>query len=104
MPPTTLNSEEPDNTVAITIRNADPYRRIGALIEYLEAGPGLGADRWRRGTAGHTPAHKVPPVWREPEGPEGTARPASALGLATVPVGGGGVWPGFETTRRAEGS
>ena len=24
------------------------------------------------------------------------------LGLAAVPVGGGGAWPGFETTRRAE--
>ena len=30
-----------------------------------------------------------------PEGPEG---------LAAVPVGGGGAWPGFEATRRAEGS
>ena len=28
-----------------------------------------------------------------PEGPEG---------LAAVPVGGGGAWPGFETTRRAK--
>ena len=35
------------------------------------------------------------PVWRAPEGPEG---------LAAVPVGGGGAWPGFEPTRRAEGS
>ena len=33
-----------------------------------------------------------PPVWRAPEGPEG---------LAAVPVGGGGAWPGFEPTRRA---
>ena len=33
-----------------------------------------------------------PPVWRAPEG------------SAAVPVGGGGAWPGFETTRRAEGS
>ena len=30
---------------------------------------------------------------RAPEGPEG---------LAAVPVGGGGAWPGFETTRRAK--
>ena len=29
-------------------------------------------------------------VWRAPEGP------------AAVPVGGGGAWPGFETTRRAK--
>ena len=34
-----------------------------------------------------------PLVWRAPEGPEG---------LAAVPVGGGGAWPGFETTRRAK--
>ena len=26
------------------------------------------------------------------------------VGLAAVPVGGGGAWPGFETTRRSEGS
>ena len=35
----------------------------------------------------------APPVWRAPEGPEG---------LAAAAVGGGGAWPGFETTRRAE--
>ena len=29
-------------------------------------------------------------MWRVPEG------------LAAVPVGGGGAWPGFETTRRAK--
>ena len=34
----------------------------------------------------------APPVWRVLEGPEG---------LAAVPVGGGGAWPGFEPTRRA---
>ena len=32
-------------------------------------------------------------MWRAPEGPEG---------LAAVPVGGGGAWPGFEATRRAQ--
>ena len=32
----------------------------------------------------------APLAWRAPEGP------------ATVPVGGGGAWPGFETTRRAK--
>ena len=31
-------------------------------------------------------------MWRTPEG------------TAAVPVGGGGAWPGFEATRRAEGS
>ena len=38
---------------------------------------------------------QAPLVWRAPEGTEG---------LAAVPVGGGRAWPGFETTRRAEGS
>ena len=41
----------------------------------------------------HTPARQAPLVWRAPEGQEG---------LAAVPVGGGGAWPGFETTRRAK--
>ena len=35
----------------------------------------------------------MPPVWSAPEGP---------VGQAAVPVGGGGAWPGFETTRRAK--
>ena len=59
-------------------------------------GPGRGAGGWRRGLAGlradapsHTSAHQAPPVWRAPEG------------SAAVPVGGGGAWLGFETTRRA---
>ena len=51
---------------------------------------GLGGD-----APSHTSARQAPLVWRAPEGPEG---------LAAVPVGGGGAWPGFETTRRAEGS
>ena len=40
----------------------------------------------------HATVHQTPQVWRAPEG------------LAAVPVGGGGAWPGFESTRRAEGS
>ena len=32
-------------------------------------------------------------VWRAPYG---------LVGLAAVPVGGGGAWPGFETTRRTK--
>ena len=61
--------------------------------------PGRSARGWRglagqRGDApNHTPAHPAPLVWRAPEGPEG---------LAAAPVGGGGAWPGFETTRRAK--
>lgn len=38
--------------------------------------------------AGHA-APQAPPRWRAPEGPQGTA---------AVLVGGGGSWPGFETT------
>ena len=37
-----------------------------------------------------THSDQAPLVWRAPEGP------------AAVPVGGGGAWPGFETTRRAK--
>ena len=37
-----------------------------------------------------THSNQAPLVWRAPEGP------------AAVPVGGGGAWSGFETTRRAE--
>ena len=38
------------------------------------------------------PVDKAPLVWRAPEGPEG---------LAAVPMGGGGAWPGFEAMHRA---
>ena len=54
-----------------------------------------GAGGRRRGLAGlrddapnHQSAHQAPLVWRASEGP------------AAVPVGGGGAWPGFGTTRR----
>ena len=42
------------------------------------------------GLRGEVPPHtapQAPPVWRAPEGPEGTA---------AEPVGGGGAWSGFE--------
>ena len=42
-----------------------------------------------RADAPNLSAHQEPPVWRAPEGP------------AAVPVGGGGAWPGFETTGRS---
>ena len=55
-------------------------------------GPDCGTRGRRQGLAGqradapsHTPAHHAPPVRRAPEEPEG---------LAAVPVGGGGAWPG----------
>ena len=53
------------------------------------AGPGRSL---RRRAEQHI-SDQAPPVWRAPEGPEGQA---------AVPVGGGGAWPGFETTRRAQ--
>ena len=39
-----------------------------------------------------------------PRGPAGVrgAVPKGLVGQATVPVGGGGAWPGFKTTRRAK--
>ena len=60
-------------------------------------GPGCGArGRWR-GLAwlrDDTPiSDPAPLVWRAREG---------LVGLAAVPVGGGGAWPGFEATRRAK--
>ena len=58
-------------------------------------GSGCGAHGRRQGLAGlrgdapnRTSADQALPVWRMPEGPEG---------MAAVPMGGGGAWPGFET-------
>ena len=56
-----------------------------------DGGPGCGAGGRRRGLAGlrpnapnHTSVHQAPPVWRAPEGPEGTGglrdRPLRAVG------------------------
>ena len=45
-----------------------------------------------RGDAPSNISDQAPLVWRAPEGPEG---------LAAVPVGGGGAWPGFNTTHPA---
>ena len=61
---------------------------------------GCGArGRWR-GLAGHTRTIVTAGV----EGAGGTGGPGrtSRRGLAAAPVGGGGAWPGFETTRRAK--
>ena len=61
-------------------------------------GPGCGTHGRRQslaGLRGEAPPHtatQAPPMWRASEGPEGQA---------AVPMGGGGAWPGFETTRPA---
>ena len=55
----------------------------------------VGPGRASRRRAELNISDQAPLVWRAPEGPEG---------LAAVPVGGGGAWPGFEATRRAAGS
>ena len=55
------------------------------------------------GTTNNTPAHQAPPVWRAPEVRRARAGfEARRRGQAAAPVGGGGAWPGFETTRRAK--
>ena len=42
-------------------------------------------------SAGHTPTHQVPPVWRAPEGPEGTGGlRGAALSGARLPSLAGG--------------
>ena len=48
---------------------------------------------WDKATHQHSQRRRCGGRRRAPEGPEG---------LAAVPVGGGGAWPGFETTRRAK--
>ena len=69
-----------------------------------------------------THSNTAPPVWRAPEGPEGTGglrddapshisdqappvwrAPEELVGLAAVPVGGGGAWPTPHSTEGAAG-
>ena len=61
-------------------------------------GHGHGAGGWRRDPAGlrdnapsHTSAHQAPPVWRAPEGPEGTGglRGAAPNEVRTPSLAGG---------------
>ena len=55
-------------------------------------GEGLGArDGLRADAPSHTPASQAPLVWRMPEG------------LAAVPVGGGGAWPGYSKRHSTTG-
>ena len=76
----------------------------------LHAKLGVGSAAGARGLAGlrdDAPiSDQAPLVWRAPEELEGPGCGARGRwwGLAAVPVGGGGAWPGFEATRRAEGS
>ena len=59
-------------------------------------------DSYSRASSRRAEPHisdQAPPVWRAPEGPEGTG---GLRGQAAVPVGGGGAWPGLEATRRAK--
>ena len=75
---------------------ANPGSTAGMEGAGGSGGHGCGARGRSRGLAGlrgEAPPHtatQAPPVWRAPEG------------QAAVPVGGGGAWPGFETTRRAK--
>ena len=64
-------------------------RRAWLRCPWAVAGPGWALNQRVQPHISDT----APLVWRAPEGPEG---------LAAVPVGGGGAWPGFETTRRAK--
>ena len=64
-------------------------RRDLPRCRWAAAGPGR-ASRRRTSTRQHTRSH-----WCG-------GRRRAQEGLAAVPVGGGGAWPGFETTRRAK--
>ena len=71
------------------------------------AGPGCVARGRRRGLAGLLPTRRAAEQRPGPTGVEGAGgicRGAGGRlrGLAASPVGGGGAWPGFETTRRAK--
>ena len=60
-------------------RRCEGRRRVLPQCRWAAAGPGRAIH-----------SDLAPLVWRAPEGP------------AAVLVGGGGAWPGFETTRRAK--
>ena len=64
-------------------------RRCGGASEGPEGTGGL-----RDNAPRHTPACQSPPMWRAPEGP---------VGLAAVPVGGGGAWTAPHSTEGATG-
>ena len=66
-------------------------RRCGGQRRDRRARPGCWWAATGPGRAIHS--HLAPLVRRAPEG---------SVGLAAVPVGGDGAWPGFEATRRAK--
>ena len=92
-PPRTAISPPPKGvcttSMESTARPAGPgCGTRGLRCPWAAARPGRAS---RRRTQPHT-ATQAPPVRRAPEGTEGQA---------AVPVGGGGAWPGFETTHPA---
>ena len=77
----------------ITLYISADHRRFRSKLRVLN---NLRWCRWRR--QGQGGPHASTPGAAGVEGAVGSG------GLAAVPVGGGGAWPGFETTRGAEGS
>ncbi len=75
------------------VKGADGQRQgqAGVLVGSGRARPGCWWAATGPGRAIHSDL--APLVRRAPE---------ESVGLAAVPVGGGGAWPGFETTRRAK--
>ncbi len=88
-------------------------QRAGVKGAAGPGGDGRGVRGRRQGLA-TTHNDTAPPVWRAwsrcPWAAAGPGRhtqqhsAAGVEGVAAVSVGGGRAWPGFETTRRAEGS
>ena len=66
----------------------DSKRAGRPRFRWAAAGPGWASRR----RAKRTISNQAPAVWRPPQG---------LRGLASVPVGGGRAWLGFETTRQA---
>ena len=66
-------------------RSATKRRRCGGRRG--ACGAGLGAGGRRQGQGGPSGRAKLRPLWKPPQG---------LRGLASVPVGGGRAWPGFE--------
>ena len=95
------------------LRDDAPSRRLAARTASGRAAAQQHTQRPERASA----ALQTPPVCRVPEGLAGLRADAPSIsstasaagmegpeGLFAVLVGGGRAWPGFETTRRAEGS